>query len=61
MDGPVVEKPATRGFGSRLIEQAMAAEFGGEVTIDYKPDGLVCTISADISSDMAEADSPNLI
>ncbi|MEF2550433.1 PAS domain S-box protein [Aurantimonas sp. A2-1-M11] len=59
--GPPVEKPSVRGFGSRLIEQAMAAEFGGQVTINYAPEGLVCTISADISNDMADGDHPQAI
>ena len=52
--GPPVEAPETRGFGSRLIEQAMAAEFGGEVKIDYRPEGIVCTIEAAVTDEPAE-------
>ncbi len=52
--GPAVQEPTVRGFGSRLIEQAMAAEFGGEVKIDYRPEGLVCTIEAAVTDEPAE-------
>lgn len=44
--GPPVAVPAERGFGSRLIERGLAAEFGGAVRIDFVPTGLVCTIDA---------------
>ena len=44
--GPSVSAPARRGFGSRLIKDALAAEIGGEVTIVYDPAGLICTIDA---------------
>lgn len=39
--GPPVEAPPTRkGFGSRLIEQALEFELGGEVTLDFARSGL---------------------
>jgi two-component sensor histidine kinase len=38
--GPPVRAPERRGFGSFLIEEALPAEFEGEVTIDYLPEGL---------------------
>lgn len=44
--GPPVARPARKGFGSRLIEVNLASEFGGGVTIDHHPAGVVCTISA---------------
>ncbi|WP_332684521.1 PAS domain S-box protein [Bosea sp. (in: a-proteobacteria)] len=45
-DGPPVTPPTRKGFGSRLIERALAAELGGEVSVEYEPSGLVCTIVA---------------
>ena len=42
--GPSVEPPAQRGFGSELIEDGIAFETGGNSVIDYKPEGVVCTI-----------------
>lgn len=44
--GPPVTPPAVAGFGSRLIERSLAAEFGGEVSLAYEPNGVVCTIDA---------------
>nr|WP_293868368.1 PAS domain-containing sensor histidine kinase [uncultured Alsobacter sp.] len=44
MDGPPVAPPTRRGFGSRLIERQLAREFGGEVTLDFAPGGVVCRI-----------------
>ncbi|MCX8474727.1 MAG: PAS domain S-box protein [Sphingomonas sp.] len=44
--GPRVEAPARRGFGTRMIERGLAAEFGGTVEIDFRPEGLVCTVDA---------------
>lgn len=41
-DGPAVQPPRRRGFGSRLLEQGLARELNGTVTLDYRPEGLVC-------------------
>lgn len=43
-DGPPVAPPTRRGFGSRVIERGLAYELGGTVRLDYRPDGVVCTI-----------------
>jgi putative addiction module CopG family antidote len=44
--GPPVDKPTRKGFGSSMIERALAAQLRGQVAIDYAPAGLVCTIDA---------------
>jgi two-component sensor histidine kinase len=44
--GPAVAPPRRTGFGSRMIERGLPAEFEGEVRIDYRPAGVVCTIDA---------------
>ena len=44
--GPKVTPPTRKGFGSRLIERALAMELSGEVHINYDPSGVVCTIDA---------------
>lgn len=44
--GPDVHAPERRGFGTRMIERGLTAELGGEVRIDFAPDGLVCMIDA---------------
>ena len=40
--GPPVETPARQGFGTRMIKRIM----GGDVRLDFAPDGLQCTIKA---------------
>ena len=49
-DGPAVAEPSRRGFGSRMIERGLAAELQGEVRIDWRPEGVVCTIDAPIEA-----------
>ncbi len=44
--GPPVTPPEQRGFGSLLIERSITYELDGEATVDYRPEGLVCTIFA---------------
>jgi two-component sensor histidine kinase len=48
--GPTVAEPSRRGFGSRLIERGLAAELQGEVRIDWRPEGVVCTIDAPLDA-----------
>jgi two-component sensor histidine kinase len=38
-----VTPPQRRGFGLRLIEHGMEREISGKVTLDFRPEGLVCT------------------
>jgi PAS domain S-box-containing protein len=42
--GPPVKPPERTGFGSRLIRRQLAMEFSGDVAIDYRPEGLACTM-----------------
>lgn len=42
--GPVVVPPSRKGFGTFLIKRLLAAEFGGEVELDYAPSGLSCVL-----------------
>ena len=46
IDGPPVTPPAHKGFGSRLIQDALSAELQGDVDIAYEPTGVVCTVNA---------------
>ena len=47
--GPAVQPPSRKGLGTSLIEQGLAGEFGAEAQLDYRPEGLVCTIDAPLS------------
>lgn len=42
--GPPVTPPAQKGFGSRMIERALALELNGEVLMQYRPEGLFCRL-----------------
>jgi PAS domain S-box-containing protein len=44
--GPPVRPPDQRGFGSRLLQRGLARELGAAVRLDYRPEGVVCTIQA---------------
>lgn len=44
--GPPVSEPGRRGFGSRMLEQALARELSGTVKLDFARTGLVCRIRA---------------
>jgi PAS domain S-box-containing protein len=41
-NGPPVIPPATRGFGSRLLQQGLAGELGSPAEMDFHPNGLIC-------------------
>ena len=44
-DGPPVTPPSRKGFGSRVIERGLAHELEGMVDLDYRADGVVCTMN----------------
>jgi PAS domain S-box-containing protein len=46
--GPPVAPPSRRGFGSRLIERSLARDLSGGVSLEFAPEGLVCTIDAPV-------------
>lgn len=43
-DGPAVQPPRAKGFGSRLITDAVAGQMGGSVDLEYDQKGFSCTI-----------------
>jgi two-component sensor histidine kinase/PAS domain-containing protein len=49
-EGPRVEPPQRRGFGSRLIERSLAQDLDGTVQIDFAPTGVVCLVDAPIQA-----------
>jgi len=44
-DGPPVYTPQRSGFGSKMIERALAAELGATVIVEYPTTGLVCMVT----------------
>jgi two-component sensor histidine kinase len=48
--GPPVRSPERRGFGTRLIERSLAQDLDGQVTIAFRPGGVICTVDASLLS-----------
>ncbi|WP_279481422.1 HWE histidine kinase domain-containing protein [Aureimonas sp. SK2] len=44
--GPQVSRPTRTGYGTRIVERVLAAEFGGTARIDFAADGLVFHLRA---------------
>ena len=40
--GPAVVTPSRRSFGGRLLEEGLARELAGKVSLNDRPEGLVC-------------------
>jgi PAS domain S-box-containing protein len=53
--GPIVRPPSRRGFGSRMIQRSLAAELGGAAALDYRPEGVVCTLTLRLSPSILAA------
>jgi two-component sensor histidine kinase len=47
-NGPAVEQPKTRGFGSDLVEKLMARELNSDVKINFHPQGVRCSLTVPI-------------
>lgn len=43
--GPPVSPPVNNGFGSRLIQQGLPHELGGQAQMEFRREGLICEIS----------------
>ncbi len=56
--GPPVSPPARRGFGSRLIDKIVATDLRGEVSTDFRPEGLVVLVTMPLADDPACTSSP---
>ena len=52
--GPVVDLPARRGFGMRLLASALD-QFGGAVTTSFEPTGFVGKLTAMISKEFDDS------
>jgi PAS domain S-box-containing protein len=44
--GPTVTPPKERGYGSMMIERALAHDLQGCSKLDFEPSGVICTIRA---------------
>jgi PAS domain S-box-containing protein len=53
--GDRIAPPTRRGFGSVLVQEVLAADLGGSVSLDYPPEGLVCVVDAPLAPQTAAA------
>jgi two-component sensor histidine kinase len=44
-DGPTVEMPTRRGFGTTLLEKVLAVQCSARIEMDYRADGLVFSMA----------------
>lgn len=56
-NGPPVTPPSKRGFGSTLIERALAHDMSAEAKIEFLPEGVRATVHAPIRT-ILEASVP---
>lgn len=52
--GPPVTAPTRRGFGTRMIEAALASDLAGTAELDYRDEGLVFRLDADATVVLAD-------
>jgi PAS domain S-box-containing protein len=48
-DGPIVEKPVSRGFGTRSVIASIESQLGGHAEFDWRTEGLVCRLSVPLA------------
>src|SRR5450432_2359846 len=58
-DGPLVAKPASRGFGTRSVIASIESQLGGRAEFDWRSEGLVCRLSVPLMQDVATR-QPNI-
>jgi PAS domain S-box-containing protein len=56
--GPVVARPERRGFGSIVLQTSVERQLRGKVALDWKPEGLVCTLDLPGAEVLARAIRP---
>jgi PAS domain S-box-containing protein len=51
-DGPLVEKPASRGFGTRSVIASIESQLGGQADFNWRSEGLICRLSVPLTPDI---------
>jgi PAS domain S-box-containing protein len=58
-DGPLVERPASRGFGTRSVIASIESQLGGQAEFDWRTEGLVCRLSVPLEQSGATRQPSN--
>jgi PAS domain S-box-containing protein len=53
-NGPSVTRPTRKGFGSQVLQDGLAQTLQGSVDLDYRPDGLICTMSFPVPQEVLQ-------
>jgi PAS domain S-box-containing protein len=59
--GPPVEKPVSRGFGTRSVIASIESQLGGQAEFDWRPEGLVCCLTVPLPQRQFAAEPVSLI
>ena len=46
---PTVQPPSRQGYGQKTLSRSVASAFDGTVELDYRPEGLLCSVTAPFS------------
>jgi PAS domain S-box-containing protein len=52
-DGPAVQKPISRGFGTRSVIASIESQLGGQAEFDWRSEGLICRLSVPLMRSVA--------
>jgi PAS domain S-box-containing protein len=55
-DGPTVEKPVSRGFGTRSVIASIESQLGGRAEFDWRSEGLICRLSVPLAKIVSSRD-----
>lgn len=50
-DGPAVEQPVSRGFGTQSVIASIESQLGGQAEFDWRSEGLICRLSVPLVRD----------
>jgi len=56
--GPPVRAPSQQGFGTKIINTTIKHQIGGDVSMDWRPQGLNCTLSIPSHPRKPDSSSP---
>jgi len=61
--GPPVEKPISRGFGTRSVIASIESQLGGKAEFDWRSEGLICRLTVPLARDASarEAGHPGAV
>jgi two-component sensor histidine kinase len=55
--GPAVQKPSSRGFGTRSVIASIETQLGGQALFDWRAEGLICRLLVPLPPQAAASDA----